>query len=251
MKIFIYFSLVLCCLCSCNTKPASPDQVIATTSWTAAYALAAGATDVTVLAPYEMMHPSEYELRPADIDRLSKTRLIVYAGYEVMVSQIKAGLKIPDEKMVKVNTSYNFAEIEASVMLIAKRLGTEPTAIKNLEEIKLLLSNGRMAIHEAGLDRHPALIHFFQESFTKEMGIRTTMIFGPAPPEPKQILEMAQTNASLIIDNAHSPVGGSVKEILKNGQYKLLLNFPGLNQTRTIADVIRYNIGQLTTKNPE
>ncbi|MCX6238655.1 MAG: ABC transporter substrate-binding protein [Bacteroidia bacterium] len=248
MRSQLFILLIFCCLSSCNNKPLPSNGVIATTSWTAAYAQAAGATNVTVLAPYEMVHPSEYELRPGDIGRLSKTNLIVYAGYEVMVNQIKAGLKIPEEKMIKIVTSYNFAEIEESVMLIAKRLGTEPTAIKNLKEIKQLLLKGRLDVQEKGLDKQPVLVHFFQESFARELGINPSMIFGPAPPEPKQILEMARTNAVLIIDNAHNPVGGSVKDILKNGDNKLLLNFPGLYQTRTIADVIRYNIDQLIAK---
>jgi len=245
-KLFILF--IFCFLTSCSNKPAASNTVIATTSWTAAYALAAGATDVSVLAPYEMVHPSEYELRAGDIGRLSKTNLIIYAGYEVMMNQIKAGLNIPENKMVKISTSYNFTEIEESVMLIAKRLGTEQIAKKNLQEIKQLLLEGRAAVHISGLDKQPVLVHFFQESFAKEMGITPSMIFGPAPPEPKQILEMAQTKAIMIMDNAHNPVGGSVKEVLKSGNYKLLLNFPGLYNTRTIADVIRYNTNQLIAK---
>ena len=248
MRYNLFILFILCCLSSCNNKPSPSNEVVATTSWTAAYALAAGATDVSVLAPYEIMHPSEYELRPGDIGRLSKTNLIVYAGYEVMVNQIRAGLKIPDEKLVKISTSYNFAEIEESVMFIAKRLGTERIATKNIEEIKQLLLKGRIDVHKKRLDQQSVLVHFFQESFAKEMGITPSMIFGPAPPEPKQILEMAHTKAVMIMDNAHNPVGGSVKEILKNGDYKLMLNFPGLHQTRTIADVIRYNIDQLIAK---
>gem|GEM_PF-3444986 len=51
--------------------------------------------------------------------------------------------------------------------------------------------------------------------------------------------------SSFILDNPRGPDGGSVKETLKNGEYKLRLNFPGLHLTRTIADVIRYNIDQL------
>lgn len=248
MRSIFYILLIFCFLSSCNTQPSPSNGVIATTSWTAAYALAAGAANVSVLAPYEMVHPSEYELRPGDINRLTKANLIVYAGYEVMVNQIKTGLNIPEEKLVKIATSYNFDEIEKSVMLIANRLGTEQTAKKNLEEIKQLLLNGRTAVHYSGLDQHAVLVHFFQESFAKEMGITPLMIFGPASPEPKQIMEMAQTNAVMILDNAHNPVGGSVKEILKNSEYRMLLNFPGQYQTRTIADVIRFNIDQIVSK---
>jgi len=248
MRQFLIILLIFSGLTSCKQKKSQSGGVIATTSWTAAYAMAAGASNVYVLAPYEMVHPSEYELRPGDIDRLNSANLIVYAGYEVMANQIKDGLKIPDEKMMKINTSYKFTEIEAAVMLIAKRLGSESTAKKNLLDIRQLLDNGKIAVHRSGLDNKPVLVHFFQESFVKELGINTSMVFGPAPPEPKQILAMSQTNAVLIIDNVHNPVGGAVREILKNGDYKQLLNFPGLNQTRTISDVIRYNIDQLIAK---
>ncbi len=232
---------------SCSTKKTNSVTVVATTSWTAAYAMAAGATDVTVLAPYEMVHPSEYELRPGDIVRLNASKLIVYAGYEVIVSQLKTGLNLPDDKMVKIATSYNYEEISNSVMMIAVKLGTEQTAIKNLKEIKDLLLKGKEEVKKSGIDTMTVLVHFFQESFAKEMGIAPSVVFGPAPPEPKQILQMSQTNSTLILDNAHSPVGGPIKEILKNSKYRLLLNFPGLYNTRTIADVIRYNTLQITS----
>ena len=234
---------------SCSTKKTNSVTVVATTSWTAAYAMAAGASDVTVLAPYEMVHPSEYELRPGDIIRLNKSKLIVYAGYEVIVSQLKTGLNIQDDKMVKIATSYNYEEIRNSVMQIATKLGTEQIALKNLKEIKDLLLKGKEEVQKSGFDQQAVLVHFFQESFAREMGIAPAIIFGPAPPEPKQILQMAQTNSTLILDNAHSPVGEPIKEILKHGKYRLLLNFPGLYNTRTIADVIRYNILQITTGN--
>ena len=248
MRQYLFILLIFCVLTSCTNQPSASNAVIATTSWTAAYALAAGAIEVSVLAPYEMVHPSEYELRAGDIGRLTKANLIVFAGYEVMMNQIKTGLKIPEKKLMKISTSYNYAEIEESVMQIARLLGTEQIAKKNLEEIKQLLLNGQTSVHNSGLDKQSVLVHFFQESFAKEMGITPTMIFGPAPPEPKQILEMSQTNAVMIMDNAHNPVGGSVKEVLKSGNYKLLLNFPGLYNTRTIADVIRYNTNQLIAK---
>lgn len=247
MKSVITILLIVCCLSSCKIKNTSETEVVATTGWTAAYALAAGATNVSVLAPYEMVHPSEYELRPGDIGRLGKARLIIYAGYEVMVDQIKTGLEIPEEKLLKITTSYNVEEIEKAVMLIANKLGTEQTAIKNIEEIKMLMDNGRFKVHETGRDSRPALVHFFQESFASELGIKAVGIFGPGTPEPKQILIMTKTKAELIIDNAHNPVGGPVKEILNTADYILLLNFPGMYQTRTIADVLRYNVDQLSS----
>ena len=216
-----------------------------TTGWTAAYALAAGATDILVLAPYEMTHPSEYELRPGDIRRLLNAHLIIYAGYENMVDQIKTGLEIPEENLLQITTNYNFAAIEESVMSIAERIGTEQVAVKNIEEIRQLLEKGQQSVHKRGLDTKPAVVHYFQEAFAHEMGINPLQIFGPAPPEPKQILSLKNANPRLIIDNAHNPVGGPVRETVNNADYIMLLNFPGMHQTRTLTDVIKYNIDQL------
>ncbi|MBE0655475.1 MAG: hypothetical protein IH594_16860, partial [Bacteroidales bacterium] len=98
--IFLPFLLLV----QCKTNPAAEGGIIATNSWTAAYALAAGVDDVTVLAPYEMVHPSEYEMRPGDIARIEKADLVIYAGYEVMIDQIKTGLSLPEEKMLAILT---------------------------------------------------------------------------------------------------------------------------------------------------
>jgi len=246
MKSAITILLIVCCLPSCKSKNPSKTDVVATTGWTAAYALAAGANNVSVLAPYEMVHPSEYELRPGDISRLTSARLVIYAGYEVMVNQIKTGLKIPEENLLVITTSYNADEMEESIMHIASRLGTEEAAIENIREIRQLMSDGRIALQQKGIDMKPALVHFFQKSIAEELGINIVSVFGPAPPEPKLILEMTKTNALMIIDNAHNPAGGSIKETLPDANYELLMNFPGMYDTRTIADAIRYNIDQLT-----
>jgi hypothetical protein len=245
MKTSLYIVLTILLFASCKNQPTPRGGVIATNAWTAAFAIAAGVTDISVLAPYEMVHPSEYELRPGDIGRLSNADLIIYAGYEVMVNQIKTGLSIPEEKLVLIATSYNLEDIESSVMLIAEKTGTETLARKNIEEIRQLFAQARSRVQELGLDKELALVHYFQKSFAEESGINAFSIFGPAPPEPKQILSLTNSNASLILDNAHNPVGGPLRETMKNADYKMLLNFPGLYETRTIADVITYNINQL------
>lgn len=242
----IFFILPLSlCIFACNPKYSTENQVVATNAWTAAYALAAGATDVTVLAPYEMVHPSEYELRAADIERLTKAKFIVYAGYEVMMEEVKTGLEIPAEKLVQITTSYHADQIENSVMMLAKKLGTENLAAGNCKEIRQLLEKGRAAVTNSKFAGQPALVHFFQESFASEINIIPTLVFGPSPPEPRQILEMAKSGAILVLDNAHNPVAGMMIEILDSCEYRLLLNFPGMYHTRTLADVIRYNTDQI------
>ncbi|MGC9341480.1 MAG: hypothetical protein ACP5E3_02165 [Bacteroidales bacterium] len=245
MKTRILIFLPLLLLIKCTNNPSTEGGIIATNAWTAAYALAAGMQNVTVLAPYEMVHPSEYEMRAGDIARIKNADLVIYAGYETMIGQIKTGLDLPEEKLLAIATSYNYEEIEQSVMQIAKAQQTETTAQKNLEEIKKLLEHSTESFRESGLDTIPVLVHFFQQSFAAETGLNSIQIFGPAPPEPKQILELTRTEAALILDNAHNPVGGPLRETMETAKYVELINFPGLYGTRTLGDVIEYNTEKL------
>jgi zinc transport system substrate-binding protein len=246
MKRILNLLFVVVFMLSCApSQRTSSSGVVATTAWTAAYAMAAGAEDVRVLTPYEMIHPSEYELRPGDISHLNNAEIVIYAGYEIMMGEIRTGLKIPDEKMLRIQTSYNLNEMEESVMLIARQLGTEVTAEKNLADIRQAMEDAQNKLIENGFDDENAVVHFFQQSFLSAVGIKTLAVFGPAPPEARQILEITRTNATLIVDNAHNPSGGALRETMPGAAYVSLLNFPGLHGTRTLLNVIEYNTQQL------
>ena len=246
----IVFGLLLL---SCKGKSSSgssandtEDVIIATSSWTAAYAEAAGAENVVVLAPFEMEHPAEYELRPGDIAKLMNAKVIVYAGYEVMTEQLKKGLDIPDDKLLLIDTDYSYEKIEKSVISIATRLGTEDVARENLRDIRRVFDEGRKAVEEKNLSEKPIVVHRFQSSLVRELGLSPAAIFGPAPPEASEIATVSKIQAFLIMDNIHNPVGKPFKEVLPNAHYEQLLNFPGLKGTKSITDVIRYNVLQIT-----
>ena len=249
--LLVYVMLGWVTLQSCSGKKASPETsgktVVATNSWTAAFAEAAGAEKVDLLAPIDMMHPSEYELRPGDIKRLMDADIIIYAGYEVMTERLKKGLNIPSDKLLQINTDYSYASIEQSLMKIAETLGTTAHAHNNLLEIKQTLDEGRRALIEKKLFGKPVFVHRFQESIAKELGLVPVGLFGPAAPEALAIAESSNRDVFLILDNLHNPVGQPFREVLKDKPYKQLLNFPGSKNTKTLTDVIRYNISQITT----
>ena len=245
-KHFVFLAITAMFLFSCKGKTAqsSTDSgvVIATSSWTAAYAKAAGAENVVVLAPFEMEHPAEYELRPGDIVKLMNADVIIYAGYEVMTERLKEGLDIPQEKLLLVSTDYSYEIIEKSVMDIAVKLGTEDIARENLLDIRRVFDEGRKAVSEKNISQRPVVVHRFQASLVRELGLTSAAVFGPASPEASQIAAISKIQTPLILDNIHNPVGQPFKEIHPDSQYKQLLNFPGLKETKTITDVIRYNV---------
>lgn len=248
----IIFFLVALLFLSCKGKSSSGNDsafvVIATNSWTAAYAEAAGAENVVVLAPFEMAHPAEYELRPGDIVNLVNAEIIVYAGYEVMTERLKTGLDIPPDKLLLVDTDYSYEKIEKSVMDIASKLETEDIARKNLLDIRHAFDEGRKALSEKNISERTVVVHYFQTSLARELGLAPAAVFGPASPEVSEIAAISRIQTSLIIDNIHNPVGRPFKEVHPDSQYEQLLNFPGMKETATITDVIRYNVSLIISR---
>ena len=248
----ILFAFIMLLFFSCKGKTSSRSSekdsesvVVATSSWTAAYVEAAGVENIVVLAPFEMDHPAEYELRPGDIAKLMNVKVIVYAGYEVMTERLKKGLDIPEDKLLLIDTDYSYEKIEKSVMSIAARLGTESIARENLLDIRRVFDEGCKAVNDNNIAARPLVVHRFQTSLVRELGLVPIAVFGPASPEASEIAVISKIQSSLIIDNLHNPVGQPFKEVLPDARYVQLLNFPGLKGTKTLTNVIRYNISQI------
>jgi zinc transport system substrate-binding protein len=234
-------------IASCQVPIKNNSMVVATNSWTAAYAKAAGAKNIVVLAPFEMQHPSEYELRAADIPVIANARVIIYAGYETMVKRLQSGMDLKKEVLLKIETDYSMSAIEKSVMDIAQRLGTEKIALQNLDSIRQIMTDGKTQLDKSGLNSAHVLVNFFQQSIVKEMGFEVEGVFGPAVLEAGDINKMAKKESLVIIDNEHNPVGMPLEKIKSGAVYRQLLNFPGLHKTKTLQDVIKYNIKQLSS----
>lgn len=230
-------------LCSCgrNTDNA---KVVATTSWTAAYAKAAGIDNVVLLSPMSMVHPSEYELSIADIEKIKNSELIVCAGYEIMTSHIVQLLN-DSSKIIRVNTIYDPETIRKSVMSIAGKFSTEDIALRNVEEIEAAFDSARALVERERLDTIPTLVHLYQKSLAQNIGLNVVGVFGPQSPESYEIVELMSSHAGLVIDNIHNPVG----EIFCKSTgipYIQWLNFPGMRNTSNLCDVINMNVSTLT-----
>lgn len=221
-------------------------KVVATSTWTAAYAYAAGFENVAILAPANMLHPSEYELTPKEIKLLLNADLIVYAGYEVMSKFIENELKDSKVECVKIETNYNLNKIETSVNLLAQKNGTVQQAQSNLEDIRQAFQEARTVVKRVKAEKQTLAVHFFQQPYIEAIGLKANATFGPAPLEAFEIRELGKSKLTLIVDNYHNTVSGPLAELFPKSKVVKLLNFPGQHNTRTLADVIRYNTLQIS-----
>jgi hypothetical protein len=220
-------------------------NIVVTSSWTAAYAELAGIEDFDMLAPAEMQHPSEYELQIDDILKLKNADLIICGGYEIMMDKVRTGLQIGPEKILQIKTDYNLRHIEESIHAIAEITGTQENAEKNLERLKNTVLDGKRKIEEEGIHEIPVLVQFFIRPISDELALNIAGIFGPRQLEAFNIQELMKLEFKLILDNAHNPSAQPLAESKEGIKIAYLLNFPGMGNTESIEDVIKYNLGQI------
>jgi len=242
MKKFLVISFIFCSL---NLWA---QNIVTTTSWVKAYVTAAGGEDVYNFAPADMSHPPEYVLKPSDILKLNNAKYVVFAGYEGMVKELKGSLGIDESRMIKIGTGYSFKIISDSILTVAKSLGTEKKAKISLEEISTLYKTSISELKKDGLLDKKVIVHFHQQTIAKELGLNIVGIYGPGPIKPSELKDFKELGADYIIDNIHSPIGKSLIEILPNSIYLSFVNFPGTNGTKSLIDVINYNVGQFYEK---
>jgi zinc transport system substrate-binding protein len=223
----------------------APPKVVATNSWTAAFAAAAGASDIVTLAPTELRHPAEYELKPSDIAALRGAGLIVYSGFEVMAKKLAEAAGSQSIPMLRIEADYTPATLRASLLAIGRALGTETQARQSVARLEAFLSSWKAELAAAGLNGQPVVVHVFQKPLIEELGFTVLGVFGPGPLEADQIVRLSRQPAGLIVDNWHNEVGGPLKETMRKARYVSLINFPGPDGTRTLLDVLVDNRARL------
>ncbi len=202
------------------------DTVLATNAWTAAFAAAAGVQDVLQLAPSNMLHPPEYELRPSDVKKLSDADLVIYAGYENMMKTITARLGKGNEALLKITTSYDPQILGASVMKIAGKAGDPARARAWLAGYDKALDEIRRCLKDKKLYGAPVLVHFHQKALARALGFQILGGFGPAPLKASEIGKLGKMKPVLILDNGHNPMASPLEELCGIKALELV-NFPG------------------------
>lgn len=233
--------MILLLLTFASVVFAASPKVIATTSWTAAYAELAGLEDVRVLAPMSMQHPPEYELSLRELFEVSRADYVIYAGYESMMSRIREALGSDSSvRLIQIQTVNSYPVIEASVLKIAAAFGTQVTAERNLLEIRQFLDSWEAEI-QGREELEGTLVHFHQQGLARQLGIETSLVYGPASPTLNQIREALQIRPKVIIDNGHNPSSAAFTEQRPEPEIVTWINFPGIDDTHSLMDVLRYN----------
>jgi hypothetical protein len=223
--------------------------VIASTSWVAAIARAGGAQNVRVLAPVDLRHPPEYELKPSDLTAVSKADLIIYAGWEMFAQKLAETAGSAKVQTLTINAANTPEILKAEAQKVAEMLGTLEAYQAWSKSFDAFAEELRQNVQAAYPDRR-AVVQRMQTPFAQWLGFEILGEYGPAEPSPAVILELVQTAPALVIDNYHGPSGAPIAEAA-HAPYAELINFPGKDGTATLEDVFRYNARILINAAPK
>lgn len=217
-------------------------MVVASTSLAGAIAKAAGAKEVRVITPGEMRHPPEYDLRPSDLLKFEGADIVVYGGYERIVSKLLETSKNKNILAIHIDTGTSPENLMVQARKIAAVLKTEKEEqiweegfLRKLEGLKEKLSP---------FSAKRAVVHRFAQPFAQWAGLQIVQMISPGELTPKVVAEAIAKKPELVVDIHHFPIAGVIAENAKCG-YIQIINFPGVGSTQTLEDIFEYNVFQL------
>jgi zinc transport system substrate-binding protein len=216
------------------------DAVVATTSLTAAIAKAAGAKEVKVLTPPGQKHPPEYDLKPSDLLKIEGAAVVIYAGYEMMVSKLLETAK--GIQAIQVSTDTSPETLISQARKISKILKSEKD--EEAWEQKFLRELAEMQKKLSPYAGKRAVVHHFAQPFAKWAGLTVVHVIRPGELTPRAIAEAAAQAPDVVVDILHFPVAKVIAENAKC-RYAQVINFPGVNETSSLEDIFQYNSTEL------
>lgn len=225
------------------SSPASAQEaVVASTSLSGAIAKAAGAKEVRVIVSSEMRHPSEYDLKPSDLLKFEGAKVVIYGGYERTVPKLLETCKNKNILAIQINTDTSPENLISQARKISEVLKTGEQ--EQVWEKKFLdkLKEFQKKIHPFSGKR--AIVHRFAQPFAQWAGLQVIQIVSPGELTPKVIGDAIAKNPEVVVDIYHVPVAQVIAENARC-KYVQVINFPGIENTKTLEDIFQYNSNQL------
>ncbi|WP_431683071.1 metal ABC transporter solute-binding protein, Zn/Mn family [Kitasatospora sp. KL5] len=208
-----------------NGRPAGP-VVVATTTWEAALAKAAGATNVKVLVPAQVKHAPDYELKPSDLTAVAGADFVLYASFEPFAGRIKeaAGSKA---KPVEVTLDNHRDATATEVTRLGAAFGTEQAAARwNTAFAAEYEKLARQVKAEWPAGKAPVVVTQTFTSWAADLaGVQPAGSYGPEAVTPAQLAELSAKKPQFVLENA----GMSTGTVLPGSGAKQIdiVNYPG------------------------
>ncbi len=216
-----------------------PLKIVASTSWVAAFARAAGATDITVIAPSNVQHPPDYDPKPSDLAAVGSADYVLLAGFEGFAKRMQEAVGGDTKKLITVQTENSPEAIHKEVTRLGELFGTAEAAksyLTTFDAEYARLSDEVKA--KIGTNKPVVVAQAFVVPWVMFAGLEPAGTYGPMPVTPAELKELADKKPEVIFENVH--MGGGQPIIEASDAKKIdLVNFPGDNLE--LLDVFKTN----------
>ena len=216
-----------------TTAPKSQPRVVASTSWVAAFAKAAGIADVTLVAPANLQHPPDYDPKPSDLAAIAKADFVLAAGFEGFASRMKEASGSKAE-VINFHVDNKPENIKKQVMMLAEKFGTQKAATAWIARFDKRIAELGQEIGRAIPQPAPkAVAQMWMTYWVPFAGMELAGTYGPKPTTASELAKLAAIKPDFIIINAHTQ-GRNLFDDFPAKQI-VLYNFPPENNLDLIA----------------
>lgn len=183
-------------------------RVVATTSWEAAFARAAGATDVTVIVPSSIKHAPDYDPKPSDLAAVTEADFVLYARFEGFAGKITEAAGSA-ARTVAVNLDNSRAAVVAEVQRLGDLFGTRAAADTWLHDFGGEYDRLAAEVRAAWRDgRAPKVLTQAFTGFAAELsGAEVLGTYGPEPVTARQVAALSALHPQYVLANEQMDTG--------------------------------------------
>ena len=187
-------------------------KVVASTTWVASIAKLAGATDIKVIVPSDVVSPADYEPTTADLEKLKGAEWVIFEGTEKVAKVMADSAKLPTRIDV-VSVHHDPATLAAEVTDFGALLSTTETAAANLAAFNQ--SYKEVAAELTGKLSNISSLVIAQDSvsdWATLAGWAVQETFGPKPPSAAAITNLAALGPTVVLEDRHLPLGKALAD---------------------------------------
>ncbi len=222
-----------------NGAPSGP-VVVASTSWAGAFATAAGARNVTLVAPASVPHAPDYDPKPSDLTKLSTADYVLYAPFDSFAPRLREAAG-GHAKTVELNLENTTKTIHSEVTRLGQMFGTSAQATQWLATFDHRYAELSAQVKAAEPQPAPdAVAQVFMAYWGGFAGLPVKGTYGPEPVTAGQLAQLTALHPGVVLDNAHLPSNPDIP----GARTIELINYPGADLN--LLGVFEENARRLT-----
>lgn len=213
--------------------PKTQPRVVASTSWVAAFAKAAGIRDVVLVAPANLQHPPDYDPKPSDLAAIAQADYVLVAGFEGFAKRMKEASGSRAE-VISVQVDNQPANIKKQVMALAEKFGTQAAVTAWLARFDQRVATLQKDIAAAMPQPKPrAVAQVWMAYWAPFASMELAGTYGPRPLTASDLARVSALKPDVVLINAHVQGGDLFNDL--PAKKIVLHNFPPADNIDLIA----------------